>query len=401
MRKLSADFIFPISSPPIENGVVIVDDKGTITDILKNTDDLIEVEFFEGVICPGFVNTHCHLELSHTKGLIPETTGLVGFIEKLQSERNKFTKEQMQQAIITEEQHMLNEGIVAVGDICNSAATFQVKANSKMYYHSFMEVFAFNPLVALDVYSKGKELIECYQDVFENSSKKPFCSIVPHSNYAVSTRLFKIIQEHANEYDIAITMHNQETQSEDELFYDGKGALKRMMERFGLDTSFWEKTNKNALLSNLNVLPKDQNLILVHNTFTDSETIKVAQKEFNNVYWCLCPNANLYIEDKIPPVINFIENNAAVTIGTDSLASNHSLSVLEELKTISKHFDIELTRLLQWATYNGAEALGFERQLGALEKGKSPGLVLIEKLDNNKLKLTNNSSSRMLMPAKF
>ena len=129
---------------------------------------------------------------------------------------------------------------------------------------------------------------------------------------------------------------------------------------------------------------------MVHNTFTTKEDIEWANSQLSVsnspiLFWCTCPNANKFIENKLPNYNYFIEENVRVTIGTDSLASNWSLSILDELKTISKHYpQISLQTLLLWATKNGADFLGFN-QLGTIEKDKKPGLNLLKNIDNLKL----------------
>jgi imidazolonepropionase-like amidohydrolase len=105
-----------------------------------------------------------------------------------------------------------------------------------------------------------------------------------------------------------------------------------------------------------------------------------------NLYWCFCVNANKYIEDKVPNIPLFIKNNCKITIGTDSLASNWSLSILDELKTISNNFDeISMQNLIQWSTLNGAEYLGFENSLGSIEIGKTPGINQLLNIENDKI----------------
>ena len=116
----------------------------------------------------------------------------------------------------------------------------------------------------------------------------------------------------------------------------------------------------------------------MHNTLTKKEDVEAAHAWSEHVFWATCPNANLYIENQLPNYKIFMDADARMTIGTDSLTSNWHLSVLEEMKTISKYqsyipFDI----LLQWATINGAQALGMDDKLGSLEAGKEPGLILI------------------------
>jgi imidazolonepropionase-like amidohydrolase len=86
----------------------------------------------------------------------------------------------------------------------------------------------------------------------------------------------------------------------------------------------------------------------------------------------------------LPPLDLFRKNYCNIVLGTDSLASNWSLSILDEMKTIEKKFpQITLEEMLQWATSNGAKALGIDVQLGSFEKGKKPGVVLISEEDLN------------------
>ena len=118
--------------------------------------------------------------------------------------------------------------------------------------------------------------------------------------------------------------------------------------------------------------------LFVHNTLTSQADIEAAQAWSPNVFWATCANANLYIENRLPNYQHFINTNARMTIGTDSLTSNWQLSILEEMKTIQRFqsylsFDI----LLKWATLNGAQALGFDDTLGSIEVGKTPGLSLL------------------------
>ena len=135
-----------------------------------------------------------------------------------------------------------------------------------------------------------------------------------------------------------------------------------------------------------------QRTLFVHNTMTTEKDIKAAhlwganhqqptnnrRRANTNVYWATCANANLYIENRLPDYQNFIKHGAKMSIGTDSLTSNWQLSVLEEMKTIARYQSyIDFETLLEWATLNGAEALGFEKDLGSIEKGKTPGLNLL------------------------
>lgn len=388
MRRISADFIFPVSTTPVPNGIVTIDDEGTILDISPATNIGTEgIERFSGIICPGFINTHCHLELSHFRNQISEKAGMTGFIKELLSKRPGFSKEEISRGVEEAEKEMIRNGIVAVGDISNDDSTFQQKSKNNLQYHTFIEVFDLNPSRAKEVFENAVKLRNQLQEI----NSKGHCSIVPHAPYTVSEKLFALISEDAVKHNSILSIHNQESEGESELFLSGSGPMFEAFQRMGVDMQYFPVTGKNSLRTTLPKLPAGRNILLVHNTFTSAEDIRWAEEyvrsvsnpksQISNLYWCSCPNANLYIENKLPDYNIFLKKNAKVTIGTDSLASNWSLSVLDELKTISKHFpEIPLHTLLTWATKNGAEFLGFD-QLGTIEKGKKPGLNLLKNTD--------------------
>ena len=391
MPKFSADYIFPVSSPPVKNGTVVMDENGVITEVSDSQH--AEAEIYKGIICPGFVNTHCHLELSYLKGEIPEKTGMNGFIKNLLSKRSGFSDQKIREAIIRGEKEMINNGIVAVGDISNNESSFLQKAKQNLLYHTFIEIFDLDSAYAEEVFTNGTLLENKLGEVFSEKSSKPHSSIVPHAPYTVSEKLLYKIETHALKNNAVLTIHNQESEGENDLFINKTGALAEMMNQMNIPV---KATGYNSLRSTLVHLPKGSKILLVHNTYTSAEDIRWAHSYSNCIYWCFCPNANLFIENKLPDFNSFIKENAKITIGTDSLASNKNLSVLEELKTISKYSpDISLEILLLWATRNGAEFLGFEAEKGSIEKGKTPGLNLITGM--NGVALTADSTVKKLV----
>lgn len=391
MRKISASNIFPVNTPPIKNGVVIADDNGIILDVLHSAENLQDVEFYEGFICPGFVNTHCHLELSHLKGKIKEGNGLVTFIKELTSQRNA-DNEVILRAIAAAENEMINNGIVAVGDISNGPDTFEQKLKGNIYYHTFIELYGFLPGQAKDAFQMGIDLTQ------HPGIKNQNYSIVPHSPYAVSADLFSLIKSHAEETESIISIHNEETLAENELFIKGKGNIIELMRWFNIDTSFWKTTKKSSLKSVFDLLPKNNKMLLVHNTFTTKEEIEWVENKTKDVYWCFCPNANWYIERKLPNIPDFMNTTAKITLGTDSLSSNHELSILSEIQRIAEKYpEVPLATLLKWGTRNGAEFLGIENIYGTFEKGKMPGINLIEDVNPEKMELTSKSKVRKLI----
>jgi cytosine/adenosine deaminase-related metal-dependent hydrolase len=181
-----------------------------------------------------------------------------------------------------------------------------------------------------------------------------------------------------------------ETDGEETFLKNRTGPLMSSYKRSGLIPSRLETSKSHADVV-LNEVTKSGNLILVHNTYADRTTIRVI-KERENLFWCLCPNSNIYIENKIPPLNLLIDEGCEIVIGTDSLASNSNLSILEELKTLQFSFpEIPFEDLVSWATINGAKALGEEDRIGRIETGKKPGLLLLENVDLQNMKLLPES----------
>lgn len=381
MRKLQANYLFNGISAPIPRAIVVVDEEGFIAEIAQDG-DYQDVEYFEGVLCPGFINTHCHLELSMLHQQIPQHTGLPQFVQKIAPLRNKFSEQQTQQAIAAAEQQMIQNGIVAVGDIANNTASFAQKKQGNLYYHTFIECFALDPKRARTVVQQA---IATYHQLPKHARSKG--SLAPHAPYTASLELFLLIKWFNTQYNLVpSTIHHQECYPENDMFRNGTGEMVDLYRSFGTDIStFFEPIHDTSLTFVWAYFAREGKNLLVHNTVCGADDVDYMMENNPDTYWCFCPNANLYIENKLPNYQLFINENCKVTIGTDSLASNWSLSVLDELKTISKHHpEIELNTLLTWATKNGAEFLEFN-QLGTLEKGKKPGLNLLKNTDGMSL----------------
>ena len=380
-RKFSAGHIFTGHQLLPENYVLITNLEGVVVDITDESNAGNDIEKFNGILSPGFINTHCHLELSHMKGYIPEKTGLTDFILKVVFERH-FEESEILAAIEIAEKEMLQNGIVAVGDICNNTLTLPQKSKRQLRYHNFIEASGFIPAVAESRFGRSVYFYNEYKALFPGSS------IVPHAPYSVSPELFRMINDFPNNN--ILTIHNQETIAENELFKSKQGDFIRMYDKMNIDIAAFNPTGKNSLQTYLPSLQHYQSLILVHNVFTTKEDINFEQHQTSNIkqqtHYCLCPNANLYITNTLPDVNLLMEQECNIVLGTDSLASNHQLSILEEIKTLQQHFPfITLETMLQWATINGARALQMENELGSFEKGKKPGIVLIDHLNNSTL----------------
>lgn len=391
LRKLKADGIFTGRQLLDAAHVLVCTQDGTIVNIVHDKDAGEGVELFEGLLCPGFVNCHCHLELSHLLGQIPQHTGLVQFILHilaLRSTNEATIVQAMQQA----ERQMLQEGIVAVGDISNLAISLAVKQHHQLYYHNFVEVSGFSPAIADTRFETAKAVFQQFVQYFPKST-----SLVPHAPYSVSAKLF----EHINKFNAhpLTSIHNQECADENAFFVSGEGQFNVLYQQLQVDTAHHVPTRKTSIQSVLPLLSAPEHVILVHNTCIDEKDVKWLQVAHGNkqIAYCICINANLYIENKLPPIDMLINQNVPLVVGTDSLASNATLSILSELITIHRHFaHLSLALLLQWATINGAQALGIEAQFGSFEPGKKPGILCIEGIDAQ-MKLHSNCSVKVIM----
>jgi aminodeoxyfutalosine deaminase len=395
MKRIAAKYIVPITSGPIKNGYVDIDDNGIINDI-GEWDGCVndETDYYEGAICPGFTNAHCHIELSHLKGIFKEGTGMSGFINQINELRENAVKEERLKAIRREMGNLYSQGVSAMGDISNCNESFAIKSESGIYTHSYIELFGTIASEAIDILENGKKLKE------EANLNGLDASVTPHSCYTMSPELLAIAAKEGLKEGY-ISYHSQESPEEEELIISGTGALADNYKGRNLPTP--PVTGKPSLcyfierLTSFSTTPIKGKIMLVHNVATNEESIDCALQNIKEPFWTICPLSNLFIHRALPPIGLMKSKGLTICIGTDSLSSNKRLSIIDEIKCINHYFpQIELTELLKWATVNGANALGKGDVYGTLEKGKKPGIVLIEKI-TEELGLTADSSSKRII----
>lgn len=369
MRRITANIIYPVSSPPIKNAYIELDDNNHIKCIVpyeRGNNEPHHLEYFSGVLVPGFVNAHCHLELSHLKDKIEEGKGLKNFVKEVQKIRFK-EADKIEKAAEKAIKYMYSRGINAIGDIVNNALAVDSKNSSEMQFYNFIELFNEGSKTTYNIIQRGSEIIANFND--------DDASFVPHSMYGTNRELLKAIDAiNLNEH--LSSMHFLE--------------------------SHWEAgINANRILSYLKQITCASNVLLIHNLFLNDEIfqlIKADKELFEQIFWVTCPNSNLYINGQLPPIEKFVSWNLKLCIGTDSLASNKQLSIFDEMKTISKaHPEIDFDTILKWATINGAEALNMQSWLGSFDKNKSPGVILIENFDFKRNNLCDQSEVKRII----
>ena len=382
MTYHTADYVFPITSAPIKNGVVAVEADGTIAAVLDPASPTYSApasapEKHAGILIPGFINTHCHLELSHLVGKSQTGKTLLPFLVDVVTMRASDPAE-IAAAIARWDAYMWEQGIQAVGDISNALDTAAVKDRSPIRYYTFVEMFDFLQAERAQASYEGYKAVYDGQSTAGGNRK----SAVPHAPYTVSDPLYGLINA-TNTGGETVSIHSEETPAEEELFRDGTGPFHPFFAGFGASIADFQPTGKSSIHHAISRMDPTKRTLFVHNTLTDAEGIRAASEwGQNGVYFATCPNANLYIENRLPRYDVFLAEGAKVTIGTDSLTSNWQLSVLEELRTISRYQSyVPFADLLRWATINGAEALQFDDELGSLETGKKPGVLVLTDLE--------------------
>ena len=388
-RKFKAHRIF--DGYQFQDGkVLITDNEGNSESIVSDENAGEGIQQFDGILAPGLINCHCHLELSHLKDVIPPHTGLIEFLCSVVTKRD-FLPEVIQKAITAAEKEMYDNGIVAVGDIGNTADTAEVKRKSQIRWQNFVEVLSFTDEKAEENITHYKKVADRFGPDHGSWTMDHRTSLVPHAPYSISPKTFQLINQLTKNQIISI--HNQEHPAEDELYKTGGGEYLKLFKIFGIDKSPFPVTGKSSIRSILPYFTNGQTIFLIHNTFMPEEDViwanEYAATNGLKLVYCLCINANLYIENKVPPIDLLMKHNCHIVLGTDSYSSNWQLSIAKEMEAIRKHFPhIPEATILQWATSNGAKALQWYDELGSFEKKKNAGVTLLSNDYSNSKRLS-------------
>jgi cytosine/adenosine deaminase-related metal-dependent hydrolase len=371
--KFQADHLFTGYQLLDHSHVLVTDEGGTVVDIVTGETGN-DIQQFRGILMPGHINCHCHLELSHMRNRIPAGQGLTHFISSVMG-FPKADQAEKERSMALADKEMYENGIVATGDICNQLYSIRQKEKSNIQWYNFLELTNLDDAKAAERVVLYNNMANEFKEALPSTSN---VALSPHAIYSVSPLTFSLINK--NTKNKTITIHNQECADEDQLFTNGSGRFLRFYESIGRKSMPLAVSGKSSIQTWLPYFNNGQTIIMVHNTYTPEEDIIFANEyaEMNGLQlvYCLCPNANLYIEEKLPPIDLFIRHNCNIVLGTDSYGSNRQLSITSEMAAIHKHLpDIPIATLLQWATLNGAKALHWHNDLGSFEKGKKPGVV--------------------------
>lgn len=392
IRRITAEYVYTLDvQEPIRNGFVEVDDEGVIVAVgVCHADEVVE----KGAITPGFVNAHCHLELSHLHKKFRKGTGMAGFIDQINALRD-WASDDVKTVLVREWMDKLwKDGVSAVADISNDASSFPVKRESPVYTRTFLEVFGTEPEDCQGVIDSVTALDRVAEEFGIDAAP------TPHSCYTMSPQLLSASAAAGLERGY-ISYHSQESQEEEDLLRTGTGAMYENRKRSGMSTP--PVTGESSLkyfiarLAAAKPAPYDERILLVHNVCLSQDDIDAAKKVMNNVYWTVCPLSNIFIHNALPPIPLMRANGLHIMLGTDSLSSNDDLDMVKEMCCLHDAFpEVPMTEILTWASLNGATFLGKDDQLGSLTSGKRPGIVLVKGIDRDGYVTSGSRSKRII-----
>lgn len=391
VKRITASFVYTLdAAEPIRNGFVEYD--GNDGRILEVGECMPGESVSEGALVPGFVNSHCHVELSHLHGKFRKGTGMAGFIDQINALRDWAGPDVKKELVQKWMDKMWTDGVSAMADISNDDSSFSVKKSHKMYTRTFLEVFGTEPEMCGQVMAEVYELKKVADGAGIDAAPSP------HSCYTMSPELLSASSEAglASGY---LSYHSQESNEEEELVRYGSGAMYENRRRAGMSTP--PVTGDSSLKYFIGRIPEPAlrrgHILLVHNVCLGQDDIDAAKRVMENVYWAICPLSNIFIHNALPPVPLMRANGLDITIGTDSLSSNDDLDMVKELYCLHKNFpEVPMAELLTWACLNGARFLSKEAELGSLSVGKHPGIVRVHCVDAEGFVTGNSHSERIV-----
>lgn len=332
----------------------------------------------DGALVPGFVNAHCHVELSHLHRKFVKGTGMAGFIDQINALRDWAGRDRKQELVKEWMDLMWKRGVSAMADISNDDSSFDIKAVHPLYTRTFLEVFGSEPEMCDGVMKEVTELNATADAAGIDAAP------TPHSCYTMSPQLLSASAA-AGLAKGWLSYHSQESLEEEDLIRYGSGAMYENRKRSGMSTP--PVTGGSSLeyfvgrLAEAAPAPYDAHILLVHNVCLSQNDIDAARKVMNNVWWAICPLSNIFIHNALPPVPLMRANGLDIVIGTDSLSSNDDLDMVKEMLCIHENFpEVPMSEILSWACINGARFLSKDDLLGSISSGKRPGIVRISNI---------------------
>lgn len=376
-RALHADHLLPGDAPPLADGAVVVDGRGEVLDVGPARDVLprhagAEVERVRGVLLPGLVNAHTHLELSAMRGRVAGGRGFVGWVDALIAHRHEMSPEEDSEAIDAAVDELVRSGTVAVGEVTNSLAAVHPLARRGIGGCVFHEVFGQDRAAVLRRVAGLRAELE--ERVPTWPSRDLAYAPAPHTLYTTHEDAVRALFEAVTRMSARTSLHLAEHAPERRAIEHGDGPVPEWLFTRAKQRPEWPKVPLFDYAERVGAL--SPSVLLVH--MVEARADELARIAAKGSPVVLCPRSNLHIEMKLPPLLALRSAGIEAALGTDSLASNASLDVLAEAKALADRFPgVPAHELITMATWNGARALG-RADLGRLAKGARPGILAVD-----------------------
>jgi len=364
---------FVLTHPEIllENAVVSVSEDGRVLEtsflpVMYAQAGVEIVDWGDAIILPGLVNAHTHLELTrifHKR--ITEFSSFTDWALRLIHERRTWTPEDYRSSVKEGARLALASGTTLVGDI-SSGNSWDALSGDQPRRVVFEETLGLDPGLAEPSMKKIQALFE----QADNGEARPLQvhAVSPHAPYSTSGELYRRAATFAQNHKTPLTTHVAETFEELRFFETGAGEFREFLTRLGALPENWRApgTHPVAWLDALGIL--GTTCLLAHcNYLNDDAIARIARSKSCVVY---CPRSHAFFGHENHPIRRLLDAGIPVALGTDSLASNDSLSMIDEIRFLyALRKDITPEEILCAATVHGATALGFAGRLGCLAPG--------------------------------
>jgi cytosine/adenosine deaminase-related metal-dependent hydrolase len=374
--RYHARWVLPIAQPPIENGTVVESD-GLITYVGPRGGAPAgeDQDLGESLLMPGLINTHTHLELTAMRGFL-EDCRFTEWIDKLRQSRNEVLDEEMlldsaRFGIV----EGLEAGITTYADTCSSGVAMRAMRELGVRGIMYQEVFGPDPSLAEVAMSELQDRIEKLQS---DQDDLVLLGVSPHAPYTVSDRLYDEAARLANSRELPMAMHIAESQSEYEIVSKGSGDFAERWRRRDIAVSKRARSPI-ELLEKRGALERGP--LLIHCVRVDSADIAIMGRHRCAV--AHCPASNAKFGHGIAPLLPLLAAGIRVGMGSDSVASNNRMDILDEARlavlihraATQRHDAFGAHQALELATIGGARALGIDSRVGSLEVGKDADLA--------------------------
>ncbi|GJQ60033.1 MAG: metal-dependent hydrolase [Candidatus Scalindua sp.] len=359
----------------IKNGAVIIKNNkinfaGNFNEIDKSQQQSI-TDLGNAAIVPGLINAHTHLELTHLDGRIDFTGSFADWISKIIQAKKAWTVQDSTLSVRAGIKKCIEAGTTTIADVTRNGFSLSELQKCTLRKFVFCEVINFDP-------SQAEETVIDFKSRIKGTNEDHLLEvgIFPHSPYTVSKELYTQCGKISDDLKILFSTHICETDEEIEFLMKGTGNLADLLRNLNMLKGWIAPGLKPiAYLNNLGLL-KD-NLLLVHCNYVSQEEFMMVEKSKGHVVFC--PKSHRYFHHKNYPFQEFVTHNINMALGTDSLASNDSLSILDEMKYLyDEENALEPEDIFSMGTVGGATALGLEERIGKLEPGFDADITVIQ-----------------------